>query len=183
MRLRSRGTAAVAVLAAAAVLGIGTAAVVSADGTAGGGGDSAAFAAPSGPASQPPAGLASRLTDTVSPAAGGQVRWTTRWELTWRPVPGAMAYAVSAVGPEGEASSLLETVTQPRLTLSVAAGTTDAASRIAARDGQVAYRATQLGVRVAAVFPDGSTGPPSPVTPVGAILPSPSPSGPSPSGP
>jgi hypothetical protein len=94
-----------------------------------------------------------------------------------------MAYAVSAVGPEGEASSLLETVTQPRLTLSVAAGTTDAASRIAARDGQVAYRATQLGVRVAAVFPDGSTGPPSPVTPVGAILPSPSPSGPSPSGP
>jgi hypothetical protein len=129
---------------------------------------SSAADAPGEPA--PPRGLATRLVDATTPTSGGLVRWTTRWELSWQPVPGAREYAVSAVGPEGEASSLMQTVREPRLSLSVAAGTTSEADRERNRDGQVAYRATQLGVRVAAVFADGTTGPLTEVIPVGAQL-------------
>ncbi len=122
-------------------------------------------------AAQPPQGLVTRLVDTTTPDPSGKVRWTTRWELSWQPVPDAREYAVSAVGPEGEASSLMRTVREPRLSLTVAAGTTSEADRRRNRDGQLAYRATQLGVRIAAVYPDGTTGPPSAVTPVGSEVP------------
>jgi hypothetical protein len=91
--------------------------------------------------------------------------------LTWEPVAGAVAYSVRAVGPEGRAEHPMRTVQEPRLGLSVAAGTTTEAERPRARDGQTAYRATQLGVTVAAVRGDGSVGPPTAVVPVGARLP------------
>jgi hypothetical protein len=114
-----------------------------------------------------PTDLRGSLHDTSVPTGPGLVRWTTTWELAWDPVPGAATYAVYAVGPEGEASAPMRVLREPLLRLSVAAGTTSPGAQSAQRDGQVAYRATQLGVRVVAVSEAGARGPSSPVVPVG----------------
>lgn len=97
------------------------------------------------------------------------MRWTTRWRLRWDAVPGAREYVVLAVGPEGEASRPMRTVGEPGFELSVASGTTTEAARLSSRKAQAVYRATQLGVAVAAVFADGSTGPHTAVVPVSSI--------------
>ncbi len=83
-------------------------------------------------------------------------------------MPGAVSYVLTAVGPEGEAPRPIRTVDRPEFSLSAAAGTTTEATRLRNRDAQAAYRATQLGVAVAAVYPDGTTGPRTPVVPVGS---------------
>jgi hypothetical protein len=128
-------------------------------------------------AAAPPAvatGLRAGLTEAVStPVGDGLVQWSVSWELTWEPVPGAAEYVVHAVGPEGAASDPMRTVTAPVLRLTVAAGTTSEADRETAMRAQAAYRATQLGVTVAAVSADGEVGPRTNVIPVGSRLDSP----------
>ena len=114
-----------------------------------------------------PTDLRGALEDTSAPTGAGLVRWTTTWELAWDEVPGAAVYEVYAVGPEGEPSAPMRVLSEPLLRLSVAAGTTTSEDRQTQRDGQIAYRATQLGVRVVAVSKAGSRSPASPVVPVG----------------
>ena len=116
-------------------------------------------------------GLRAGLTEeVVRPAGQGLVEWSASWQLTWEPVPGAEEYVVHAVGPEGEAKSPMRTVTDPELTLTVAAGTTTRAAQPDALKAQAGYRATQLGVTITAVSPDGMAGPPTDVVPVGSQL-------------
>jgi hypothetical protein len=139
---------------------------------AAGSGAAAAAAGSGEPAPQPvvlgaPTDLRGSLEDTSTPTGAGLVRWTTTWELSWDEVPGAAVYEVYAVGPEGEASAPMRVLSEPLLRLSVAAGTTTSDDRQTQRDGQIAYRATQLGVRVVAVSRAGSRSPASPVVPVG----------------
>ncbi len=124
-------------------------------------------------ASAPPAvpvRFRTALTDAVSPAGGDLVSWSTRWRLSWDPVPGAVEYVVYAVGPEGKTSSEFRRIRDTSVTLTVAAGTTTEQSRPAARDAQASYRATQLGLTVVAVAGDGVVSGSSPVIPVGSRI-------------
>jgi len=107
------------------------------------------------------------LLDTAAQPAAGRPTWTTAWTLSWNPVPGAVRYEITAVGPEGEGSAPMRRTTEPTLTLSVASGAGQLPTSAAVRDAQIAYRSTQLGVRVTAVAADGVVGLPSRVLPVG----------------
>lgn len=122
------------------------------------------------PASTPlpaPSGFRAELLDTAAQPAAGRPTWTTAWTLSWNPVPGAVRYEITAVGPEGEGSAPMRRTTEPTLTLSVASGAGQLPTSAAVRDAQIAYRSTQLGVRVTAVAADGVVGLPSRVLPVG----------------
>lgn len=108
-----------------------------------------------------PGGFAAVLDDEVGPVTEGRTTWTTFWDLTWEEVGGADGYVVWYGTPEGDSTRTRE-LDEPRLRLSVATGTTTPEDRALRRGQELTLTAAQLSVRVAAHFPDGTLGPPSP---------------------
>jgi hypothetical protein len=117
-----------------------------------------------------PAGFAAVLDDEVGPVTEGRATWTTFWDLTWEEVAGAAGYVVWYGTSEGDSIRTRE-LDEPRLRLSVATGTTTPEDRVLRRDQELTLTAAQLSVRVAARFPDGELGPPSPWLTVGEPIP------------
>lgn len=97
-------------------------------------------------------GLRARLVER--PAADGS--WTARWRLCWRPVAGALGYAVRVASSEG-ADPRARRVSNSCWSLTVAAGVPQRSDL----GPQVALMAPQLSVHLAAVLPGGRTGPPT----------------------
>ena len=106
-------------------------------------------------------GFASRLYDEVDAAPG----WTTYWELTWEPLPGAIEYLVYYATAEGMSRRPRPT-SQPSFRLSVARGQGTTAN-VTERAAQLALQAAQLRLVVVARLADGSITGPSRLFPVG----------------
>ncbi len=104
--------------------------------------------------------------------AGELVAWRTWWELTWESVPGATSYVIETATSEGGSSRpRARTIEQPEWRIEVAAGTSAPAAVERDRQGQLAFTAAQLLVRVVAADDDGRRSAPSPWFPVGEVLP------------
>jgi len=104
--------------------------------------------------------------------AGELVTWRTWWELTWTSVPGATSYVVETATSEGGGDRPRErTVEQPKWRIEVAAGTSAPAALERDQQGQLAFTAAQLFVRIATADQDGRRSAPSPWFPVGEVLP------------
>jgi hypothetical protein len=104
--------------------------------------------------------------------AGELVTWRTWWELTWESVPGATSYVVETATSEGGGNRpRARTIEQPEWRIEVAAGTSAPAALERDRQGQLAFTAAQLLVRVVAADDDGRRSAPSPWFPVGEVLP------------
>jgi hypothetical protein len=120
-----------------------------------------------------PTGFAVRIYDEEGTNAGGTVaaaEWTTYWELTWDPVPGAVDYLIYYATAEGISSKPRRSA-MPCWRLSVARGTGASTERNEFDwKAQLELSATLLQVIVVACFVDGSVGAASPRFPVGATL-------------
>jgi hypothetical protein len=96
--------------------------------------------------------------------------WTTYWELTWEPVPGAVGYLIYYATAEGISAKPHQS-DEPGFRLSVARGIGTTAERDEPGwKAQLGLTATQLQVIVVARFADGSVGPASRRFSVGETL-------------
>jgi len=103
--------------------------------------------------------------------AGELVTWRTWWKLTWASMPGATSYVVETATSEGGGDRPRQrTVEQPEWRIEVAAGTSAPAALDRDQQGQLAFTAAQLLVRIAAADHDGRRSAPSPWFPVGEVL-------------
>jgi hypothetical protein len=154
-------SAAVAVAAAALLLVLAVAAC----------GESSGDVTPAASLGQP-SDLRVALRTEEAGTAGELVTWRTWWELTWESVPGATSYVVETATSEGGGNRpRARTVERPEWRIEVAAGTSARAAVERDRQGQLAFTAAQLLVRIAAADEDGRRSAPSPWFPVGEVLP------------
>ena len=120
----------------------------------------------------PPSEFRVALHTEDEPTAGELVTWRTWWELTWASVPGATSYVVETATSEGGGDRPRErTVEQPQWRIEVAAGTSAPPALEREQQGQLAFTAAQLLVRIAAAGHDGRRSAPSQWFPVGEVLP------------
>jgi len=128
------------------------------------------------PAPAPPAEvrvpeLKAELIDEETPLPDGRVSWSTRWRLCWGPVPGAVAYVVTTITPEGVGPPG-ETTDRCLVPLTVASGITDRPGARPSGSRQVdPMQQLMLAFTVAARFADGTVGPASPAIPLGRTYP------------
>ncbi|WP_143435002.1 hypothetical protein [Hymenobacter roseosalivarius] len=54
----------------------------------------------------PVSGLVTTLHDEVKPMPGGQISWSTHWQLCWNTYPGAQAYELQVMTDEGTSPRL-----------------------------------------------------------------------------
>lgn len=111
-------------------------------------------------------GLKAEVIDQEIALPDGRIAWSRRWYLCWDAVPGAAAYAVTAVTPEGSGEP--GDTTDRCLAMTIASGIAER------RDSSRLFDPTQqlmLSLIVAARFADGTLGPASPALPIGRIYP------------
>lgn len=116
------------------------------------------------------AGLKAELIDQESRLPDGRVSWSTQWRLCWAPVPGAVAYKVTTITPEGVGPP--GETTDRCLALTVASGISERPRERPGRSREVdPMQSLTLSFTVAARLADGRVGPASPAIPMGRRYP------------
>lgn len=97
-------------------------------------------------------------------------RWKTHWVVRWDPVPGAVAYELAYMTPEG-ASKKTSSLDQPPFRLEVAKGDNSQYEGMPTRAMQLLTIQGLLAVKILPRMADGSPGTPSTWLQVGRLYP------------
>lgn len=99
----------------------------------------------------PVTGIRTALRDTVANLPGGQIAWSTYWQLCWAPYAGAQAYELQVSTAEGTSPKLRRRL-DSCFRLQVATGQNAKAQGLLDRERLLDLQAGQLSFRVRAVL-------------------------------